>query len=218
MHRTERPSAGRLWATALLLIAMAGPSYARGLSLYARALLDGERRSSVKISINIPHSDLVFLRTDGAYQAKYQLYVRILDPKGEDVLETAVVNETVVVEEYAQTRSRKRASSLSRSFNLPPGNYLVRCSIKIKDTHLVYSKETTVSVPNLVKAGVGLSKPRLFALPAGGAYPEDVLVRSRNQGQGREEEERAMFAEFDKRPGFEFDVYLEREFGDSEAG
>ncbi len=216
MYRIEKRFRGCFfWALAALTV-VAGPSDSAGFSLYARSLVTADRRSSVKVSASIPNSELVFLRVDGAYQAKYRVYIRVIEAKRKKLVDTAVVNETVIVDDYQQTRSHKRASNLSRSFELAPGDYVVQCTIQIKATHLVYSKETEVNVPDLAEAGVGLSKPRLFAAPIGDYYSEDVLTRTRNDWT-LEQKESGSFAELDKQPAFEFDVYLETRFGDSVA-
>ncbi|MFQ5511307.1 MAG: GWxTD domain-containing protein [Candidatus Krumholzibacteriia bacterium] len=215
MHRTDRHFPRRLVAVFALVTGVALlPSESAAFSIYARSLVGADRAPSVKVSTSIPHSELVFLRTEGVYQASYRVYIRIISAGGKKLLDTAVENETVVVEDYQQTRSHKRTSNLSRRFQLPPGDYIVECTAQIKDTHLLYSKQAQVTVPNVAEAGVGLGRPRLYAAPIDGSHKGDVLVRSR-EGSDLRPKESPTFADLHTRPAFEFDVFLQQEFGDS---
>ena len=104
-------------ASVLLALVFAGPGGAQqrraGFSLYARALLNDERKPSIKVSAHVPFSNLVFLREGDAYTAKYRLYIRIFDRSGKNMLDSHVRSKSETVKTYEQTKSSKESSTLS---------------------------------------------------------------------------------------------------------
>ncbi len=184
-------------------------------SLYTHAFLDPQRRSSVAVTINIPYSNLIFLKDAGGFEAEYSLYVKILDKK-KNVIETAVVNENVVSEDYETTRSSKQTSKLSKDFRLDPGDYYVQCVVHVKNTNRVFEKEVKINVPKFLEAGIGMGKPRLFAaVPDTTRYAPVLMKMNALEHLDTEEKEGFTFAEFDRQPVLGFDVYSEDESKDS---
>jgi GWxTD domain-containing protein len=180
---------------------------ASGFSLFVHSLLDTKRRPSISVNTSLPYSALVFLKkTEERYEADYRVYIRIMDPRGKET-----VDQT-----YKDTNTRKRSSSLSRKFAVPPGDYLVQCTVQVKNTHLAYRKEAVVSVPDFLKSGVGLSEPRLFAA-AIDTVPPTILVRTSGDVPKPElnEKETPQFAHLDRQPAFTFEVYLDKAVRDS---
>jgi len=78
-------------------------------SLYAHAFLDSERKPTVAVNVNIPYSSLIFLRNGAAFQSEYAAYIKILDKKNR-LVDTAVINEAAVAENYEATRSAKMSA------------------------------------------------------------------------------------------------------------
>jgi GWxTD domain-containing protein len=184
-------------------------------SLYTHAFLDPARRSSVVVTTNIPFSNLIFLKDAGAYKAEYSLYIKILDKK-KQVVETAVLNENVIVDDYQATRSSKETSKLSKNFHLEKGDYYVRCIIQVKNTNRVFEKEARVEVPKFLEAGIGMGQPRLYAAVTDTSRYAPVLMKiSALERVDHEEKEGFTFAEYDRQPVLAFDVYSEDESNDS---
>jgi GWxTD domain-containing protein len=180
-----------------------------GFSLYARALVSDVGEPSLRVSAHVPHSNLVFLRSDDGFQSEYRLYIKILDRKGKKVIDTAVVRKTVTVVEYKHTRSHKQSSTSSHHFQLPPGDYIVRATLHVKDTHRAYNREEKVTIANIGETGIGLSKPRMFSAPV-----DTLPAVLRRAGTAErfyvEQADQPVFAEHDKQPAFQFDVFLEK--------
>jgi GWxTD domain-containing protein len=208
-----------LWLVFAVLLTMSSPAAwaadAR-FSMYAYALMGQDRKPAVKVSIHVPHASLVFLKSGDLYQARYKVYVRIVDPKDEQLFETSVLSQDVVETTYKETRSQKKSSSLSQEFPLKPGNYLVKCRLEVENTSLVFTREEPVTVPDFFEKGVGVNKPRLFSTETDTTRFGNRVVRM-EPGAAIEavEKEATVFAEFDKQPAFEFEVYLETPIEDS---
>ncbi|UCH83960.1 MAG: GWxTD domain-containing protein [Candidatus Latescibacterota bacterium] len=186
-----------------------------GFSLYTHAFLDPARQSSIVVTTNIPYSNLIFLRDAGGFKAEYSLYIKILDHK-KKVVETSVVSEIVVVEDYEATRSAKQTSKVSTNFKLSQGDYYVECAIQVKNTNRVFEKEAKVNVPKFLEGGIGMGKPRLYAAVADTSRYAPVLTQiSALEHATHEEKEGFTFAEFDRQPVLTFDVYSEDESKDS---
>lgn len=185
-----------------------------GFSLYARALVGDRGEPSLRVSAHVPHSNLVFLKKDGSFEAEYQLYIKILDAKGGRLIDSNVTTKKVVVSDYNDTRSHKLSSTVSRHFDLGAGNYVVRAMIRVKDTHRAFVKETPVTITTVIQTGIEVTKPRMYAAsidtmrtvltlrPA--EYRDDRYVEQRDE---------PIFAEYGKQPAFQFDVIVEDSSG-----
>jgi GWxTD domain-containing protein len=191
------------------------PPQQAGFSLLAHAFLDPERRPSIAVNVDVPHTSLIFLKKDRVFQSEYAVYVKVLNRK-KKLVETAVLNESVVVTSYEETRSAKMSSKCSKRFQVAPGDYSVECSIEVKNTQRVFEKDVAVTVPEFLEAGIGVGKPRLFATDIDTSRVPPVLAQiGAYPAFGREEKGNAIFAELDKHPVVQFDVYTEEEKGDS---
>ena len=95
-----------------------------GFSLYTHAFLDAERRSSIMVNVNVPYTSLIFLKRGAAFKSDYTVYIKVLNKK-KKLVQTAVINEQVVVAEYAATRSAKTSSRSSKRIQLEPGDSAV---------------------------------------------------------------------------------------------
>ena len=187
-------------------------------SLYAHAYLDSERNPTVSVNVNIPYSSLIFLKKEAAFQSDYAAYIKILDKKNR-LVDTAVLNEAVVVEDYEATRSARMTAKSSARFGLPPGEYVVVCAVEVKNTIRVFEKSVPVTVPVFPKVGLALGKPRLYAVAVDTSASDPVLFESCASGSlGEEEHEGALFAELDKHPVVRFEVYAQEETSDSMTG
>jgi GWxTD domain-containing protein len=169
----------------------------------------------VVVNVEIPYTSLIFLRKDGVFESDYTAYVKILD-KGKKLVETAVITGSAAVTDYEETRSATRSARCSKQFHVAPGEYVVGCSVEVKNTQRVFEKQAPVTVPVFLEAGIGVGKPRLFAadIDTSKAWPA-IAEASAYDALGRREKEGALFAELDKHPALLFDVYSEKEASDS---
>jgi GWxTD domain-containing protein len=185
-----------------------------GFTLGAHAFLDPERRPSVLVSVEIPYSNLVFLKKGGGFASEYVAYIKILDRKRK-IVETAVVTQVVQSEEYESTRSARLRSKASQRFHLPQGDYIVECVVEVKDTQRVFKQETGVQVPDFLDTGIGVAKPRLYAVRADTSMGSLVVEADSARAWEAEEVDGAFFIAVDRHPMVTFEVYAEEETSDS---
>ena len=191
------------------------PPQESGFSLHAHAFLDPERRAAVLVSIEIPHTSLIFLKKRGVFESDYAVYFKVRDKK-KKIVETAVATQSVVSKDYESTRTARLVSNLSKRFYLPQGEYVVACTVEIKETQRVFQKEVAVTVPEFLGSGIGVGTPRLYAVDADTSNLVPGLVEaSRYRAFEEKELETPFFAAQDRRLAVKFDVYAEEEKADS---
>lgn len=199
----------------LALVCAPGNADAAGFSLYAHSMLDEDQRPVMKVSTSLPYSSLIFLKRDGYYEAGYALYIRVLDKK-HNLIDSAVLHETVTVETYQETKSHKQVSRTFRKFRLTPSNYIVSCTIRVKDTHIAFQKETGVVVENLLEHGIGIGKPQLFATAVHSNGQDPPLVRvSFGRRKGDVEKETSRYIGIQEQPVVRIEIYFEEVNRDS---
>ncbi len=199
----------------LCTLAAIKPALARRFWLYANATMSADRRLAVKVSAEIPYDDMIFLKKKELYEAAYELYLKITDENG-DLVETAMLPDRIVVGSYEETRSRKMRSKVTKNFFLEPGGYEIQGILMIKHTHIRIEKKVRIEVPDFLSAGIGVTVPRVFAVPREQAVAFSMLRKGNLQmREGIEEKEYSNFYDFDKQPSLQFEVYAETPVGDS---
>lgn len=191
------------------------PALDTGFSIHAHAFLDPERRPAVMVSVEIPYNSLIFLKKGDAFQSEYSIFLKVIggDKK---LVETAVLNQSVVSDEYDETRSARSVSRLSKRFHLPVGEYTIECLVQVKNTQRTYVKTVMVTVPEFLQAGIGVGQPRLYtaridtsaSVLVGAGELEGLRDKALND---------AFFASLDRHLIVEFDVYSEEEARDTVA-
>jgi GWxTD domain-containing protein len=188
-----------------------------GFSLHAHAFLDPDHRPAVLVSLDIPYSSLIFLKRDGVFRSDYAVYFKVLDKK-KKIVETAVVNESVVSKDYEATRSARMTSKVSKRFQLPQGEYIVECTVEVKDTQRVFNRQTVVTVPEFLETGIGVGNPRLYAVDVDTSrFVPALLEVDGHRGFEGTELETPLFVAMNKHLVVTFDVYAEEEKTDSMA-
>lgn len=182
-----------------------------GFSLYARSLIGEEGEPTLRVSAHVPYGTLIFLKKGDEFEAEYQLFIKVLDARGEQLIDSAVTKKSVIVSDYKDTRSIKQSSTLSQHFRLPPGAYVVRAMLQVKNTHRSFVKQAAVVITDVVETGIGLTKPRMFASAIDTARVAKTLwpVEELDQ-QYVEQVEAPVFSAYDQQPAFQFDVHVDK--------
>lgn len=187
-----------------------------GFSLYARALLGEDGKPSIKVSAHIPYSNLVFMKAGEGFEAKFKLYIRIFDREGEKLIDSYVSTGEETVATYEDTRSQKSSATIAHQIDIAPGEYIVRCTVHVSNTHLAFADETPITVPDIKQSGVSVSKPRIYATAVDTSRGAIQLSRVPDgEDIYAEQTQHAIFVAVDAQPAFLFDVYLERATRDS---
>jgi GWxTD domain-containing protein len=204
---------------ALCLAAGATAAWAqtrKGFTLHVRSALDDERRTAIRVTAHVPYTNLVFLKKDEGFEAQYRLYIRIFDKTGKNMLDSVVPSKRESTATYEDTRSPNKSSTVVHEVAVEPGDYVVRCTIHVSNTHLAYADEAPVTVSSMSQAGVGVSKPLLFALPIDTSRSSPLTrVAGGDDDVHVEQTESTKFSALDQQPAFQFDVYLEKAASDS---
>ena len=201
----------RVFLYLLVLMCLTAPSAGRaqmrGFRLYANSYMDSHHQPQVKISVIVPYGNLVFLKKNDLYESAYELYIKVLDSKGR-LVESVVLQDQVVAENYEETNSRKKMSKVARTFRLEPGDYTAEAILAIKNTHLRIPKTIQFEVPDYLAAGLGITIPRLYAVPRLESPAASMLDRISSPDElGLEGEEQPSYFGFDKQPAITFEIY-----------
>jgi GWxTD domain-containing protein len=199
------------------LFAQTEPPGAResAFSLYAHAFMDSERKPTLAVDINVPYSSLIFLKRGAAFQSEYVAYLKILDKKNR-LVDSAVLNETVVAEDYQTTRSTRQSSKASQRFYLAQGDYTVDCAIEVKNTIRVFRKTVAVTVPEFARAGLSFGPPRLYAVaPDTSASAPVFFELPPDESLDGQEIGGTLFVDLYRRPALRFELYAREETKDS---
>ncbi len=196
----------------------AAPQTRKAFTLSVRSVLDDERRTAVRVTAHVPYSNLVFFKKGDKFEAPYRLYIKIFDKTGKTMLDSAVPSKRESATTYEDTRSPNISSTIVHEIAVAPGEYIVRCTIHVSDTHLAYADEAAVAVSNIAQAGVGITNPLLFAVPID-ASPSAPLrtVAGEDVETYIDQRDGANFSALNQQPALRFDVYLEKAVQESTA-
>jgi len=178
-------------------------------SLYARSVLESDREPAIRITTNVPYSNLIFKKADGHYESAYRVYVEILDHKGKKTVQTSVINESVSAPTYPATKSDKHNSKATKRFVVAPGDYVVRATVQVKGTHIAYTRQEPVTVPDFFESGLALSTPQpVVAKPVELRSEAIQIADARNFDPLLQLKESSTFTDLVREPAFKFDLFL----------
>jgi len=184
---------------------------AQTFGLFANAYLDSTRAPMTRITVEVPFRTLVFLKKEGYYDSRYEVYISIR-PAGERKAspKTYVLHGFATVQTYDETRRRDQKSRAYREVRLPPGQYAIDAQLVIRDTQIAIQRSVTVRVPNFLASGIGFGGTRVMAVPQdyhrGFARWTDV----EKDLSGAESPPDATIEGLEKEPAVRFSVYLDQ--------
>jgi GWxTD domain-containing protein len=141
--RSTGPVPARLasWlATCLVALAAAGTAGATNLpplrpeappyfNADVAVLLDSTGQTALAITVTVPYSELQWVRVAAGYAAGAEFVVAFVPVRGGRMYGD-VWEKRMVVEEFAPTNSTTRVVTERRRFQVPPGQYRVRVSLR----------------------------------------------------------------------------------------
>jgi GWxTD domain-containing protein len=89
-------------------------------------------RSRLDVFIQVPYSDLAFVKTDNGYTASYEMTIDILDST-DQLFTEKLWTENVQAQTFDQSVSTSASSLVRRVFELPPGRYSVVTIVRDKE-------------------------------------------------------------------------------------
>lgn len=156
MAALDSPDAGR------------AASYEPGLPHFDVEAVAGveDGQPGLRVYASIPHAALVFVRTDTAHVARYDLAVRVRDERGRGTEAFETSTDTIAVADADATRSAARERR-ALWFPLAPGRYVVEVTVEDRNTDEVGERRQRVEVVE-EGAAAWVGRPLLFgedALP-----------------------------------------------------
>ena len=75
------------------------------------------------IFIQLPYSNIQFVKSGNIYTGKYSVTLSFLDEEQDKVLTEKIWNENITVSDFSQTTSQSNFNLSYKTFLLAPGNY-----------------------------------------------------------------------------------------------
>jgi GWxTD domain-containing protein len=103
---------------------------------------------TVEISYAVTYDELLFLRHDGGYRARYEITAILYGRDGEQVAGDSW-RRVVEVDDYVKTNSRMLKVEETLTLRAEPGSYRLKVELRSVDTRSKGLIETTVEVPRI---------------------------------------------------------------------
>lgn len=91
-------------------------------------------KTRVDVFIQVPYPNVQFVRSGDKFTGQYSVTLTIFDKDKENTLKTNVWDETLTAYNFNQTASPNNFNLSLRSFELDPGQYLLRCTVEDADS------------------------------------------------------------------------------------
>ncbi len=115
-----------------------------------------KERTRVDVFIQIPYSNIQFVKKGDKYLGQYSVTVTFMDEDKDDIITERVWNEKVSVDDFLITSSSKSYNLNYKKFDLLPGIYQVRLIAEDLDSKRSFTLEKEINVLDL-SAPVALS-------------------------------------------------------------
>ena len=106
-------------------------------------------KTRLDVFIQVPYSEIQFVKTVNGFESKYNLTVSIFDEDKENLQVEKSWSEKINAKEFNQTTSKSNYNLSMRSFNLESGKYLLRTTFEDIDSRKEYAAENIISIPKL---------------------------------------------------------------------
>ena len=166
--------------------ASAEPLFGTGAPRFAADVstrLDETGRPSLEVEIQVPYSELQFVRVAAGYGAALEFVVVVRSGKGE--VAGDVWEERFVVGGFEETRNPALRIASDRSFRVPAGRYRVKVQVRDLSGGQQSSAEQPVTVTGLGSATLGLAD-MVFGLCGGDSSGAPVFQRSASRRYGED--------------------------------
>jgi len=152
--------------TAIALVCIAGSARAQNFGLFANAYLDSTRTPTTRVTVEVPFRSLVFLKKEGYFDSRYQVFLSIRKTSDKSSRPTTyVLHGFATVKTYAETRRRDQKSRAWREFSLEPGDYSIDATLTVTNTEIRLHRSVTLRVPDFLASGIGFGTPQVLSVP-----------------------------------------------------
>lgn len=99
--------------------------------------------------IQVPYSQIQFVKSDKGFTASYTVTVSIFDENRDNLVVEKTWNEEVNEKDYEQTNSKNNYNLSFKSFYLLPGSFIIRSAVEDKESKKEFSTERPFTVKSL---------------------------------------------------------------------
>ena len=103
-------------------------------------------KTELDIFIQVPYKGMQFVKKDKGFAAVYYVTLTCMDAKKENIFNETNFSEKIVVNDFSLTNSKDNFNLSQKSFNLSPGNYVIKCIVEDNDSHQSAIRETPVLI------------------------------------------------------------------------
>ena len=114
------------------------------------------RGTAVSLDLEIPYSELQFIRVPGGYGAVFQVTVVFRSEKKDEQAGGDVWEDRIAVATFEASRDPASRARFRRTFALDPGKYRVETSVEDKNGGRISKARGTLEVPAFAAGGLGL--------------------------------------------------------------
>lgn len=97
---------------------------------HANYKIENSDSSRVDVFIQVPYSNIQFLKTGETYSGRYSINLRLLESDETRVISEQIWDESLSAAKFAQTTSKENFNLSQRSFLLKPGEYSLICDLE----------------------------------------------------------------------------------------
>lgn len=108
-------------------------------------------KTRVDIFLQVPYSNLQFIKTPKGFSAEYTVSLIFYDKDKDNIILERLWNEKISADNFVKASSSKNYKFSYRSFELPPGDYVLRCNVLDKDSKKDFTLEAKIKVAEFNK-------------------------------------------------------------------
>ncbi len=124
--------------------------------IVASAAQNDLSKGKIDIFFEVVYDDVQFTKTAVAYDAAYELSAIILD--GREQVNGDLWKETLSVDTFDKTNSRRDISLTHKTFTLAPGKYTVKLNYEDLNSSQTYAYEEKIEIDNYAKPAISGSE------------------------------------------------------------
>ncbi|MBN1480386.1 GWxTD domain-containing protein [candidate division KSB1 bacterium] len=124
--------------------------------IVAHAAMESLSSGRIDIFIEVVYDDVQFRKNDDTYQASYELSAIILD--GRDQVDGDLWKESLSVDAYEKTNSRRDIDLSHKVFRLDPGKYTVKLGFEDLESGQMYESEEKIVIDDYSKPPISGSE------------------------------------------------------------
>jgi GWxTD domain-containing protein len=163
--------------------------------------------TKVDVFIQVPYKSVQFVKSSVGFTAKYSVTASVFDSSKSRLIVEKTWNETINVMDFSLVTTRDNFNLSKRSFDLQPGNYIIRTALEDLDSRKLTSSENKLVVRDL-NGGLVLSDILLISKP-GANQPENKIIPNIGRNVSNSKDQIRMYYEINNRDSVDISKSIE---------